>query len=147
MKKLIIAIASFAFASFATAFEVDIATAHDFKAKADGVRVATQLGTFIVPITASYTTIDKKYNRYAVGAEYGVTKIGPVALAVTGSIVYQDTYLSSSKDGYGLTVGAIATLPVAKNISLFASTEVFAGQKRVNALNGNTGTIGITAKF
>jgi hypothetical protein len=147
MKKLIIAIAAFTIASFASAIEIDVSKAHDFKAKADGVRVEAQVDVFKVPVTASYTTIDKKYNRYAVGAEYGVAKIGPVALAVTGSVVYQDTYLSTSKDGYGLTAGAIATLPLVKNISLFASTEVFAGQKRINAFNGNTGTIGLTAKF
>jgi hypothetical protein len=147
MKKFIIAIAAFTFASFASAFEVDVSAAHDYKTKSDGVRIETQIDKFAVPLTASYTTINKKYNRYAVGAEYGVAKIGPVALAVTGSVVYQDTYLSTSNDGYGLTAGAIATLPLVKNISLFASTEVFAGQKRINAFNGNTGTIGLTAKF
>jgi hypothetical protein len=147
MKKLIIAIAVFAFASFASAIELDVAKAHDYKSNADGVRVAAQASTFGVPLTASYTTINSKYNRYAVGTEYGFTKIGPVALAVTGSVVYQDTYHSTTADGYGLTAGAIATLPLVKNISLFASTDVFAGQKRVNKFDGNTGTIGLTAKF
>ena len=30
---------------------------------------------------------------------------------------------------------------------IIASTEIFTGQKRVNTFNGNTGTIGLTAKF
>jgi hypothetical protein len=147
MKKLIIAIAAFAFAAFASAVEVDIAKAHDYKTKADGVRVEAQVNTFAIPVTATYTTINSKYNRYAVGTEYGVTKLGPVSFAVTGGLVYQDTYHSTKADGYGLTVGATASLPLVKNISLFASTEVFAGQKRVSTFDGNTGTIGLTAKF
>jgi hypothetical protein len=147
MKKLIIAIAVFAFASFASAIELDVAKAHDYKSNADGLRVAAQASTFGVPLTASYTTINSKYNRYAVGTEYGVAKLGPVSFAVYGGLVYQDTYHSAKADGYGLTAGATATLPLVKNVSLFASTEVFTGQKRVNAFNGNTGTIGRTAKF
>ena len=147
MKKLIIAITAFAFAAFASAVEVDAAKAHDFKSNADGVRVAAQVDTFAIPVTATYTTINSKYNRYAVGTEYGVAKLGPVSFAVNGGLVYQDTYHSTKADGYGLTAGATASLPLVKNVSLFASTEVFAGQKRVNAFNGNTGTIGLTAKF
>jgi hypothetical protein len=146
MKKLIIAIAAFAFASFASAIEIDVSKAHDYNAKADGVRVAAQVSNFAVPLTASYTTINSKYNRYAIGSEVNVAKLGPVAFAVTGSAVYQDTY-HSGKDGYGLTAGATASVPLAKNISMFASAERFVGQNRVSGSNGNTATIGLTAKF
>ena len=140
MKKAIIA-SMLTITLSAFAGEVTVSEAHDYGVKENGFRV----GTSVAGLSLTATHIDSKYNRYAVGKEVEVTKVGPVALSAGGSVSYQDTV--RAKDGYGLTVGAKATLPITKSVDLVAGAERFVGQNRVSSFNGNVGTIGLTAKF
>ena len=126
-------------AAFAGDFSVS--GVYDYTAKEQGFRV----GTSVAGLSLTATHIDNQYNRYAVGKDVELTKLGPVALSAGASVSYQDTI--NGVNGYGISVGAKATLPITKQIDLVASTERFAGQERVSQFNGNTGSIGLKVKF
>ena len=143
MKKIIIAaLATVAFA--ASAAEVTVSAARDYQGQhADGYRVATQ----VAGLGLSATHIDNRYNRFAVGKDVQLTKVGPVAVSAGVAGVYQATNTSVGVDGYGLTVGTKASYAVTKSVDLVAGVERFYGQDRIKQFNGNVGTVGLNVKF
>ena len=145
MKKYVVSTLAF-IAMCASATEVTVSEVRDFGLKSNGVRVTAPLGS-IAGFTPqlSVTEINKQYVRFGVGGEYALATVGPVAVALTGTGLYQDTHRGAS--GYGLTFGAKATVPVTKSVALVASTERFVGQARESKFDGNTGTIGLNIKF
>jgi YfaZ precursor len=141
MKKIAM-IALIAMAGVASAGEVTVSAVRDYTGTdSTGYRVATDVKGFAV----SATHIDSRYNRYAVGKEFALTTVGPVSLAATGAAVYQDTL--GGENGYGFTVGAKATYPVTKAVSIVAGVERFTGQSRISAFDGNVATVGLNVKF
>lgn len=140
MKKAIIA-SMLVITATAFAGEVTVSGARDYGVEENGFRV----GTSVAGLTLTATHIDNSYNRYAVGKDVELTKLGPVALSAGAAVSYQDTV--RAKDGYGISVGAKATLPITKQLDLVAGVERFIGQERVSQFNGNTGTIGLKVKF
>lgn len=137
MKKIAM-IALIAIAGAASAADVTVSGIVDHR---DSFRISTE----VKGVTLSATHVDKILNRYAVGKDITVTKVGPVSLAATGAVVYQDSVLG--ENGYGLTVGAKATYPITKTVSAVAGVERFTGQSRINAYNGNVVTVGLNVKF
>jgi hypothetical protein len=139
MKKIIMAtlFASTAFAASA----VEVSAVRDYNLDANGYRVAGTVSAFNV----SATRIDNEYNRFAVGKTFELTKVGKVGVSANVAGVYQDTI--GGTNGYGLTAGLKATLPITKSIDVVAGVERFAGQERVKQFNGTTGTIGMNIKF
>lgn len=127
----------------ATAFagEVSVSGVRDYGVEANGFRV----GTSVAGLTLTATHIDNIYNRYAVGKDVELTKLGPVALSAGASLSYQDS--ARAKDGYGISVGAKATLPITKQLDLVAGVERFAGQERISRFNGNVGSIALNVKY
>jgi hypothetical protein len=144
MKKTIIA-SLLAITGTAFAADVSVSAVHDYTNGNEGFRV----GTSVSGLSLTATQIENKYNRYAVGKDFSITKIGPVELIAGAAVNYQDTVPNTvrNKDGYGLTVGAKAVLPVTKNVDLIASAEHFAGQSRISKSEGNVGSIGLKVKF
>jgi hypothetical protein len=140
MKKAIIA-SMLAITTAAFAGDFSVSGVYDYTAKEQGVRV----GTSVAGLSLTATNIENHYNRFGVGKDFQLAKIGPVALSAGATVSYQDTL--NGVNGYGLSVGAKATLPITKQIDLVASTERFAGQERVSQFNGNTGSIGLKVKF
>lgn len=143
MKKIVIAaLATIALA--ASAAEVTVSSVRDYTGTdTNGYRVATQ----VAGLGLSATHIDNKYNRFAVGKDIQVAKLGPVALSAGGAGVYQSTNTVGGVDGYGLTVGAKASVALAKSVDLVAGVERFYGQDRVKQFNGNVGSVGLNIKF
>ena len=140
MKKAIIA-SLLAVSASAFAGDVTISAVRDYNVERNGF----QIGTNVKGLTVTATHIDQGYNRYAVGKDFELTKVGPVALSAGGSVSYQDTF--NSVGGYGLSLGAKATMPITKTMDLVASVERTAGQERISQFNGNTGAIGVKVKF
>jgi len=141
MKKIAM-IALIAMAGAATAAEVTVSAVNDHAGiDSVGYRVATDVKGF----TVSATHVDGRYNRYAVGKDFALTKVGPVNLSAGGAAVFQDTL--GGVNGYGLTAGAKATYTITKNFSAVASVERFIGQSRVNDYNGMVTTVGLNVKF
>lgn len=143
MKKLVIAtLATLALA--ASAAEVTVSTVRDYTGSdTTGYRV----GTTVAGLGLSATHIDNRYNRFAVGKDFQLAKVGPVALSAGGSGVYQSTNTVGGVDGYGLTVGTKATVALGKSVDLVAGVERFYGQDRIKQFNGNVGTVGLNVKF
>ena len=146
MKKIIIAAALTTIATISSASEVGISAVRDYASHKDGMRVSASLGQ-IAGFTPqlSYTSIDKAYDRYAIGGQYTLTSVGPVALAVTGAGVYQNPV--KGVNGYGITGGLKATVSLTKNVELVANAERFAGQNRISASNGTVTSLGANIKF
>lgn len=142
MKKFLTALAFVAAAGAACAVEVGVSGVRDYNLDKDGVRVTASVGA----LTASATSINNTYNRYAVGTGLNLAQIGPVKVGATVAAVYQDT-ATGGVNGYGISGGLKATLPLVKNVDLVAGVERFAGQARINAYNGTTGTVGLVARF
>lgn len=139
MKKIVIAsiLATAAIAASA----VEVSAVRDYTVDKNGFRV----GASVASVDVTVTHIENTYNRYAVGKSFQVAKVGPVAVSAAVAGVYQDTH--TGQNGYGLTAGAKATIPVTKSIDLVAGVERFVGQARVNQYNGTTGVVGLNVKF
>jgi len=144
MKKFTIAVLA-TLSLAASAAEVTVSGVTDYTGTdKSGVRI----GTTYQGIGLSYTRIEDRYNRYAVGKQFEITKLGPVVFSAGGSLVYQDTLVAADKtNGYGVTVGGKATLALNKSVDLIAGVERFYGQDRINQYNGNTGSLGLAVKF
>ena len=149
MKKIIIATALVAAMGIASALEVGVSEVRDYHLHANGSRIslATSAIGSLTP-QASITHVAKQFNQYAIGADYAVTKFGPVALAVTAAGVFQDTTPGAKRsDGYALSYGAKATVELAKNVSVVAGVERLSTQHRISAFAGNSAVVGVQVKL
>lgn len=140
MKKIVLA-TLLAVTGVAFAGDVSVSAIRDYAVDKNGFAVGTSVAGLAV--TASH--VENTYNRLSVGKNFNVANVGPVALSAGAGVVFQDTHVGDN--GYGLTVGAKATMPVTKNVSLVAGVERFSGQDRINKYNGNVGTVGLNVKF
>ena len=139
MKKIVIAsiLATAALAASA----VEVSAVHDYTAGKDGFRV----GAGVAGLDVTATHVENTYNRFAVGKTFDLTKVGAATISATVAGVYQDT--NSGQNGYGVTGGLKASIPVTQKVSAFVGAERFAGQDRVKAFNGTTTQIGLSYKF
>lgn len=146
MKKMIIAAILVGATFAASAVEVGVSAVRDGTADKNGARVTASVGS-IAGFTPqlSATHIDGVYTRYGIGGQYALTKVGPVALAATASVVYQDS--NAKANGYGVTAGLKATLPLTKRIDLVAGVERFAGQHSIVGSNSTVSSLGLNVKF
>lgn len=130
----------------ASAVEVGVSAVRDGTIDKTGLRVTANVGS-IAGFTPqlSATRIDGAYTRFGAGGEYALAKVGPVALAATAAVVYQDSNVKV--DGYGVTAGLKATLPLTKHIDLVAGVERFAGQHRIASSNSTVSSLGLNVKF
>ncbi len=142
MKKFLTALAFVFAAGAASAVEVGVSHVFDYNLDRSGARVAVSAGA----LNTSVTNVENKYTRVAVGTGFNLVKVGNVTVGATVAGVYQDT-VGAGANGYGITGGLSASVPLAKNVDLVGTLERFAGQERVNAYNGTTGTVGLVARF
>lgn len=146
MKKIFVALAFAVAASMSMAADVGVSAVYDYSLSSTGVRatVSTAKINGFTP-QVSVTRLGGDYTRYAAGGKYDFATVGPVTFSGVGSGVFQDT--TDGASGYGLTAGLVASVPVAKNVSLNATVECFAGQSRISNRNGTLATVGLNAKF
>ncbi len=145
MKK-IVALSALLFSFAATAADVSVNYVRDFNLDRNGVSVEVSPMSFknVTPVV-SLTHVNSVYTRYGVGANYSVGSVGPIKLSVGGSGVFQDT--ASASNGYALAVGANATYPITKAVSVNVGVNQFFGQKRIDSFNGMQATVGVSTKF
>jgi len=145
MKKIAIVI-SMMFAGAVSAAEVSTSYVHDYETGKNGARIELPVGSVygIKPVLGvSY--VDESYTRYSAGADYQVVKLGPVALSVAGSAVFQDSRTGS--DGFGLTAGVKVSMPVTKSVDVVSRVDRFFGQNRIAGFDGNVVSVGLAVKF
>lgn len=146
MKKIILAAAMVASMGAVLATEVGVSVARDMTLEQNATRI-TASGVTVKSFTPEFsaTVMKDVYTRYAVGGHYDVTKVGPVALAATGSVGYQASAVKG--DGYGVTVGLTASMPVTKNAAFSVGAERRYNQSVIVGSDGNTAVAGLTVKF
>lgn len=141
MKKFIIATAIATTSMFASATDVAVSAIHDYTAEKTGVKVST--AAYGVGVSISH--VEGAYTRYGAGKDFALMNVGPVTLGATVAGVYQNTY--NGTNGFGLTAGVKASMPISKSMTLVAGVDRFMGQDRVSASNGNVASVGVTLKF
>ena len=149
MKKILFATLA-TLALSASAVEVGVTGTRDYSGTTDrtgyGVTLGQKFGA--VGVVAGYDRFTQSTNdqdRYSLVASYDVTKIGPVTIAVKGGVAYLNNQTVSN--GYAVTAGVGASVPVVKNLAATVDYRRQEGQNRVNAFDGNQVAVGLKYSF
>ena len=149
MKKILFAtLATLAFS--ASAVEFGVTGTRDYSGTSDrtgyGITLGQKFGA--VGVEAGYDRFTQSTNdqdRYSVVGSYDVTKIGPVTLAIKGGVAYLNNQTVSN--GYAVTAGVGASVPVVKNLAATVDYRRQEGQNRVSAFDGNQVAVGLKYSF
>jgi len=149
LKKILFAtLATLAFS--VSAVEVGVTGTRDYSGTSDrtgyGITLGQKFGA--VGVEAGYDRFTQSTNdqdRYSLVASYDVTKIGPVTIAVKGGVAYLNNQTVSN--GYAVTAGVGASVPVVKNLAATVDYRRQEGQSRVNAFDGNQVAVGLKYSF
>ena len=149
MKKFIATVALLGMFSMAHAVDVGVSAVRDQSVDADGVRVTVGTGK-IAGFNAGVELTNLRsgtsgYDQYALTGTRELTKVGPMAVSVKVGAGFVDRV--AGEDGYALTAGLVADLPLSKTTSIVASAERRFGQERINDLSGNTFSVGLKHSF
>ena len=149
MKKILF-VALSTLALSASAVEVGVNGTRDYSGTSDRTGYGLTLGEKFgaVGVEAGYdrfTQSTNDQNRYSLVASYDVTKIGPVTIAVKGGVAYLDN--QTVANGYAVTAGVGASVPVVKNLAATVDYRRQEGQNRVSAFDGNQVAVGLKYSF
>ena len=149
MKKVLFATLA-TLALSASAIEVGVNGTRDYSGAADrtgyGVTLGTKFGAF--GVEAGYNRFVQGTNdqdRYSLVGSHDVTKVGPVTVALKGGVAYLMN--QTGADGYAVTAGVGASVPVVKNLAATVDYRRQEGQSRVNAFDGNQIAVGLKYAF
>lgn len=147
MKKLVIMAALAVAAVSASAVELGARgtfSSADNMADSAGVTVGQKFGKFGVEGAFDRTTRGvNSVNRWSLAGSYDLVKLGPVMLAATAGVATIDP--TNSASGGAVTVGANASFPLTKQVSLVGGYYYQSGADRISFADGNYFTVG--AKF
>jgi opacity protein-like surface antigen len=150
MKKIAIASIIALAATAASALEVGVAGTRDYSGadnrNSTGVTLGQNFGK--VGVSAGFERFTRGANdqdRYSLVAGYDVATLGPVTITPKLGVAYLNN--QTGQDGYAMTVGVGASVPVTKSVSLTADVARQYGQDRVQAFDGNRVTVGVKYKF
>ena len=137
-------------AESASALEVGVTTTADYsgvnKSTGYGLTLSKPVGKFgVTAVFDRFTAGSNDQDRYSVVAGYNVAKFGPVTVTPKLGVAYLNN--QTSPDGYAMTVGIGATLPLTKTLSLTLDTARQYGQDRVQQSDGNRVTTGLAYRF
>ena len=148
MKKILFATLA-TLALSASAVEVGVNGLRDYSGTdrtGYGVTVGEKFGKFGAEVGYNkFTQGTNDQNRYSVVGSYDVAKVGPVTIAVKAGVAYLDNQTTSN--GYALTAGVGASVPVYKNLSATIDYRRQEAQNRVNAFDGNQVAVGLKYAF
>ena len=150
MKKIAIASILALAAISASALEVGVTSTTDYSGanqrQGFGATVGQQYDK--VSVTAGFERFQKGSNdqdRYSLVAGYDVAKLGSVTITPQVGVAYLNNQTGS--DGYAMTVGVGATVPVTKQVSFGLGVTHQYGQDRVSSSDGNRVTAGLKYRF
>ena len=150
MKKFAIASLIALAATAASALEVGVTATRDYSGEPNrngaGLTVGQKYGA--VGVTAGFERFTNGTNdqdRYSLVAGYDVARVGPVTVTPKVGVAYLNNQVG--QDGYAMTVGVGASVPVTKQVSLGVDVARQYGQDRVQAFDGNRVTVGLNYKF
>lgn len=88
---------------------------------------------------------DQVQDRYSLVAGYDIAKIASITITPKLGVAYLNN--ARDTDGYVMTVGAGASVPLTKQVSLGLDVARQYGQDRVNQFNGTRITAGVSYRF
>ncbi len=149
MKKIAIA-SLFALAATATsAAEFGVTMTRDYAGtdrNGGGVSLGQKFGK--VGVTAGFertTAGNNDQDRLSLVAGYDAAKLGAVTITPKVGVAHLNN--QTGADGYAMTVGVGATLPLTKTVSLGVDVARQYGQDRVQTFDGNRVTAGVRYSF
>ena len=150
MKKFAIASIIALAATAASAVEVGVIGTRDYSGAENRNSAGITLGQSFgkVGVTAGFERFTKGTNdqdRYSLVAGYDVAKLGAVTVTPKVGVAYLNNQVG--ENGYAMTVGVGASLPVTKQVSVTADVARQYGQDRVNQFDGNHVTVGLKYRF
>jgi opacity protein-like surface antigen len=149
MKKIILATTLVLAATAASAVEVGVTATRDYSGdnrNFGGITIGQKYGT--IGVTAGFersTVGSNDQDRYSLVAGYDVAKLGPVTVTPRLGVAFLDN--QSSSNGYAMTVGNGASVPVTKQVSVGLAVDRQYGQDRVNQFDGNRVTAAVKYSF
>ena len=150
ISKIVLATVLATAAISASALEVGVSTTADYsgasKSTGYGLTLSKPVGAF--GVTAGFdrfTAGDNNQDRFSLVAGYDIAKFGPVTVTPKLGAAYLNN--QASADGYALTVGVGASMPITKSVSLSLDVARQYGQSRVQSSDGNTVTTGLAYRF
>jgi outer membrane autotransporter protein len=149
MKKIAIASLLALAATVASAAEIGVTGTRDYSGtdrNFAGVTLGQSFGK--VGVTAGFersTVTNNDQDRFSLVAGYDVAKVGPVTVTPKVGAAYLNN--QTGADGYAMTVGVGASVPVTKQVSIGLDVARQYGQDRVNQFDGNRVTAGVRYKF
>ena len=149
MKKIVLATALVLAATAASAVEVGVTATRDYSGdnrNFGGITIGQKYGN--VGVTAGFersTVGSNDQDRYSLVAGYDVTKLGPVTVTPRLGVAFLDN--QTSANGYAMTVGVGASVPVTKQVSVGLAVDRQYGQDRVSQFDGNRVTVGVKYSF
>jgi outer membrane autotransporter protein len=148
MKKITIASILALSAIAASAVEIGVTTTRDDTGarNAAGLTVGQTYGR--VGVTAGFERFTKGANdqdRYSLTAGYNVATISTVTITPKIGAAYLNNQTGSN--GYAMTVGVGASMPITKQISVGVDYARQYGQDRVQSFDGDRVTAGVAYKF
>jgi hypothetical protein len=149
MKNILFAVLA-TLALSASATEIGVNGIRDYSGTSDRTGYGITLGQKVgaIGIEGGYNRFTQGSNdqdRYSLVGSYDVTKVGPVTVAVKVGVAYLNNQTSSN--GYAITGGVGASVPVYKDLSATLDYRRQEGQNRVSAFDGNQVAVGLKYSF
>ena len=153
MKKLAIASIMALAAVSASAAEFGVFTNAHYAGDGDkhtgtGLSIGQHYGAYSV--TGAFERVREdaqRQDRYSVTAGYDVATLGPVTITPKLGVAYLHHSDSAAANGYAMTVGVGASMPLTKQFALTVDAKRQYGQDRVADDNGNSVAVGLKYKF
>lgn len=149
MKKIVIATMVALAATTASAVELGVNATRDYSGtdrNGFGVSVGQKFGRVGAQVGVErFTAGSNDQDRYTALGSFDLAKVGPVTVAAKGGVAYLNN--QRSNDGFAAVVGAGASLPLNKTLSLGLDVTRQIGQDRVSQFDGNLVTTSLRVKF
>lgn len=149
MKKIAIASLMALAATTASALELGFVGTRDYSGvdrNGGGITLGQSYGKTNVTAGFERTTVGiNDQNRWSLVGGYDVAKVGPLTITPKVGVAHLDNQRGA--DGYAMTLGVGASVPVNRKVSLTADVTRQYGQDRVQSFDGNRVTLGAKYKF
>lgn len=149
MKKIAIASLIALAATTASALEVGVTATRDYAGtdrNFGGITVGKTFGQLTATAGVERTSVGlNDQHRFSLVGGYDVAKFGPVTVTPKVGAAYIDNQFG--QDGYAMTVGVGASMPVTKRVTFGVDVARQYGQDRVQQFDGNRVTAGLRYKF
>ncbi len=149
MKKFALATVIALAATAASAVEVGVTATRDSAGdnrNFGGVTIGQHYGKVSATAGIERSSVgDNDQTRVSLVGGYDAAKVGPVTLTPRVGVAYLNN--QTGADGYAMTVGVGASVPVAQKVSVGLAVDRQYGQSRVDAFNGNRVTASVKYAF